>query len=63
MQECDRACVERLHEFLWDAPPLAREWMEPSMEGLEDTFAIRHVIVAARKPGTCKVPGGLGIPE
>ena len=51
MQECDLETVERLHGLLWDAPPLAREWMEPAAEGVEDTFAIRHVILVARSPG------------
>jgi hypothetical protein len=50
MQDCDEETIARLEQMTSDASGPAAEWMEPAR--LPDggvSFAIRHVIVAARR--------------
>ncbi|MDO8879534.1 MAG: class I SAM-dependent methyltransferase [Coriobacteriia bacterium] len=50
-QDCDDACVERLHELMTDAPGGMREWLEPEYDGPAlVAFRNRHIVVLARKP-------------
>lgn len=45
----DQATIARLIQMMRDAPPAAREWMDPADWGLESaTFVNRHIIIRGR---------------
>ena len=45
----DAATIERLLRLLHDAPPIAREWLDPQDWGAESaTFVNRHILIRGR---------------
>jgi ubiquinone/menaquinone biosynthesis C-methylase UbiE len=48
MQSVSDEDVIRLHELIDEAPGSVREWMRPEGDRAKRTFAIHHVVIAAR---------------
>ena len=45
-QGCDDATIDELIRMLREAPPIARDWMDPAAWGTEEaTFVNRHVLL------------------